>query len=220
MKLSPRQLFILVPLGVFLVGGALYGLVYGLPAAATDFSSLKARDEVERMRDGKKRMPALAEWARLRRSLERAAASAPDNAQILDDIAFLYAFRALSMDGVAELADLRREMFAEAAGYYRRAAPLRPMFPYTWAQLALADHYADGDEQEMWSAFDKALAYGRNEGSVQLMLAEIAFARWSTLDAKRSAAIAEMVDQAPEALQKPLLEVAERYVVELPGFSR
>jgi hypothetical protein len=71
----------------------------------------------------------------------------------------------------------------------------------------------------MWAAFDKALAFGRNEGSVQVMLAEIAFARWSSLDPARAEAITKMVADAPEALQKPLLAVAERNVVTLPGIN-
>ena len=215
MKIAPRHLAVLLPLAVFFVIGVIYNFSHGLPAAATDLSLIKARGEVDRLRSGKKRMPALAEWNKLRRTLERAAATAPNNAQVLDDLAFLYAFRATTMADNEDLVDLYHQLLAEAAGYYRQAAPLRPMFPYPWANLALADHLTDSNEAEMWSAFDKALAFGRNEPTIQAMLAEIAFARWSQLTPERADAMRRLVAEMPETLQGPLRQAAERHAIDL-----
>jgi hypothetical protein len=216
MKLSLPKFIALSVLAAFLIAGALLSVYYLLPAAFTDYRTLKARSEVERMRDGKKLMPALSEWDHLRGQLVRAAGDESGNAQLLDDIAFLYVFRALSMDDVPELADLRQSLFREAVGYYRPAAKLRPMFPYGWANLALAKHSAGENDAELWAAFDRALAYGRNEPPVQRMLAEVAFANWATLDPQRAEAITTMVTEAPEKLQQPLLDLAEHFVVTLP----
>jgi hypothetical protein len=216
MKLSAANFVGISVLAAFLLAGTLFSVYYALPAAFTDYRSLKARSDVERMRAGKKLMPSLMEWDHLRSQLVRAAGEESGNAQLLDDIAYLYVFRALSMDDVPELADLRRSLFSEAVGYYRTAATLRPMFPYDWANLALAKHSAGENDDELWAAFDKALAYGRNESPVQRMLAEIAFANWSTLDPQRAAAITAMVRETPEKLRQPLLDIAEHFVVTLP----
>ncbi len=215
MTLDSRRLPLAILLGVFLLVGAALSLYYVGPAAYADFGTLRARAEVEQMRDGQKRMPPVAEWGRLRNELVSALTNPPDNAQLLDDIAFLYAFRAQSMEDVPELEDLRQSLLAESVIYYRAASKLRPMFPYGWAHLALAKHYVGEADAELWSAFDKALAYGRNEPAVQRMLAEIAFARWASLDPKRADAIRVLIAELPEILQKPLLDQAAHFLVSI-----
>jgi hypothetical protein len=213
MTLAMRRLPLAIILGAFLLVGAALSIYYLVPAAYTDFHTLRARAEVELMRDGQKGMPPAAEWGRLRNELVGALANPPDNAQLLDDIAFLYAFRAQSMQNVPELEDLRQSLYAESVVYCRAASKLRPMFPYGWAHLALSKHYVDEVDAELWAAFDKALAYGRNEPAVERMLAEIAFARWSSLDPQRADAIRALIADLPEKLQKPLLDQAEHFMV-------
>jgi hypothetical protein len=213
MTIDSRRLPLVILLGAFLFVGAALSIYYAVPAAYTDFRTLRARAEVEQMRDGLKRMPPAAEWGRLRNDLMSALTNPPDNAQLLDDIAFLYAFRAQSMQDVSELDDLRQSLLAESVVYYRAASKLRPMFPYGWAHLALAKHYVGEADAELWTAFDKALAYGYNEPAVERMLAEIAFARWSSLDSKRADAMRVLIADLPENLQKPLLDQAAHFLV-------
>jgi hypothetical protein len=207
-----------IVLGAFLIVGAMLSIYCVVPAAYIDFHTLRARADVELMRDGQKRMPPPAEWGRLRNELVGALTVPPENAQLLDDIAFLYAFRAQSMQDVPELADLRQSLFAQSVVYYRAASKLRPMFPYDWAHLALSKHYVGDTDAELWTAFDNAFAYGRNEPAVERMLAEIAFARWSSLDLKRADAMRSLIAELPEKLQKPLLDRAAHFLVaiELP----
>ena len=188
-----------------------------VPAAVADFATLKARYEIERLRDGQRPMPTLPAWAQLRDDLAQAASWVPDNPRWYDDLGFLYVLRARNTPNVPELAALRRNLYAEAADQYRQAARLRPMFPFGWANLALAKHYADQDDEELWSAFDKAFAYGHHEVGVQRMLAELAFARWSTLSAERAAAVTAMIAETRADLRQPLLDLAKRYAVDLPS---
>jgi hypothetical protein len=195
---------------------ALTSLYYVIPAAVADYSTLKTRHEIERLRDSATRAPSPQAWALLRDDLLQAAAWSPDNPRWYDDLGFLHVLRARSTQGIPELADLRRSLHAEAAAYYRKAAQLRPMFPYGWANLALAKHHAGQDDAEMWAAFDKALAYGRHEIGVERMLAELAFARWQTLDTQRASAIKTMVAETRGDLRQPLLELATYYSVSLP----
>lgn len=209
------KLTVRIALALFLLAAGGLSVGYGLPASLADAQTLKARSQIERWRDGKAAMPTPAEWSRVRNEMVRALKTAPDNAQLLDDLGFVYAFRAQNLPGDPELADLRRSLLTEAEAYFHSAAVLRPMFPYGWSHLALARHYRGDAEAEIWPAFDKAMAYGRNEPHVQRMLAEIAFARWSSLGPEREHEVQTMVADMPERLRKPLLELAARHAVTL-----
>lgn len=213
MKLG--KLTLRLALVLFLLIATGFSVGYGIPASLADAQSLKARRLIERWRDGKAVMPTAAEWSRVRNEMVRALKTAPDNAQLLDDLGFVYAFRAQSLPDAPDLADLRQSLLTEAEAYFHLAAVLRPMFPYGWGHLALARHYRGDAEAEIWFAFDKAMAYGRNEPHVQRMLAEIAFARWSSLGPEREQAVLSMVADMPERLREPLLELAERHAVTL-----
>jgi hypothetical protein len=200
---------------VFLATGALYGMQHGLPAALADAQTLKARKQIERWRNGRAVVPTLAEWGRVRSRMVSALATAPDNAQLLDDLGFLYAYRAQNLPPDPDLDELRKSLLVEAAAYFHSSAVLRPMFPYGWAQYALALHYLDETEASLWPPFDRALAYGRNEAPIQMMLARIAFARWSSLGPDREQAILAMLADAPAQLQRPLLELAGQHAITL-----
>lgn len=203
-----RYLLLLLVAATALI--SLYGVI---PAAIADYATLKTRHEIERLRDGTARPPPAQAWAALRDDLLQAAAWAPDNPRWYDDLGFLYVLRARSTQGVVELTDLRRSLYTEAAAYYRQAARLRPMFPYGWANLALAKHHADQNDAEMWAAFDKALTYGRHEIGVGRMLAELAFARWQEVTPQRRDTLAAMISETWPESRKPVLELAERHGV-------
>ena len=79
-----------------------------VPAAVADFATLKARYEIERLRDGQRPMPTLPAWAQLRDDLAQAASWVPDNPRWYDDLGFLYVLRARNTPNVPELAALRR----------------------------------------------------------------------------------------------------------------
>ena len=199
----------------FLLAGIGYGASHGLPAALADIQSLKARAQIDRWREGRAVVPTVMEWNSVRNRMLRALATAPDNAQLLDDLGFLYAYRAQNLPDDNELDELRKSLLTEAAAYFHSSAVLRPMFPYGWAQYALAQHYLGEPDAVIWPAFDRALAYGRNEAPIQMMLVRIAFARWSALGAERERRIVDMVADAPERMQQPLIELAAQHAISL-----
>jgi hypothetical protein len=196
-------------------------LSQGLLPAAADARSLKARAETELWRAGvAKKFPSDVRWERVRDNLSRARDLVPSNPQFYDQLGFVNSYRAMGLPPVKENLDLKRIQFKAAADHYRQATSLRPMFPYSWAHLALAHHYtliwtpmAPGSaiELEMWEAFDKAFAYGRNEYGVQRILAEIAFGRWAALEPGRAKGIRAMIDANPASVQRPLLAMAEYF---------
>ena len=173
-----------------------------LPAAIADFGSLRARQEIERLRAGGK-PPPLAAWTTLRDDLQWAAGWSPGNPRWYDDLGYLYVLRARATGTMPELDALRRDLYLEAAGHYRTAARLRPLFPYGWANLALARHYAGEGGAEMWHAFDQAMRYGRHEIGVERMLAELAYARWAELTPERVAAVQAMVAETRNDVRLP-----------------
>lgn len=195
-------------LALFLLAGGLVSIVYGLPAARSDAAALGARWELTQWREGKVKMPGAAAWGKVRNQLLEARDIAPDNAQNYDDLGFIHALRAQSVAGIPELQDLHQALLSQAAAYYRTAVTLRPMFPYSWAHLALTQHYLGQHGPDFWKNYDTAYAYGKNESGVQRILGEIAFANWSSLGPERSSAMRQLVVNGAPHVKKDLIAMA------------
>lgn len=195
-------------LALFLLAGGLSAIVYGLPAARSDAASLGARWEVTQWREGRVKMPGAAAWGRVRRQLLEARDMTPDNAQIYDDLGFIHAYRAQGVAGVPELDDLKQALLSQAEAYYRTAVTLRPMFPYSWAHLALTQHYLGQHGPDFWKNYDAAFAYGKNESGIQRILGEIAFANWSSLGPERERAMRHLVTHGAPHVKKELIALA------------
>lgn len=195
-------------------------LWYGGRAAWSDASALHARWLVNGWRDDKGLVYNPKLWREARDDLQSALQTAPNNAQLLDDLGFLHAARAQGLGtptaGGTEHA-LQQNLLTDAILYYRDAVSLRPTFPYSLAYLAFSKHLRGERDAEFWLVFDKALHYGRTEAGVQPALAQIAFANWSELGSKRQAQIVSMAQAAPTALRKRLVELAAKNTVTLPG---
>lgn len=197
-----------VAFGTMLLVGSVSAALYGLPAARADAASLAARWEVTQWREGHAKMPAAAAWGRVRAALLDASACAPANAQFLDDLGFIHALRAESVESIPQLHDLHHALLREAEGYYQRAAELRPLFPHGWAHLALVRHQLGQRDDTMWRAYDAAYAYGRNESGVQRILGEVAFGNWSALGPAREHAMRELLTTGAPAVRKDLLALS------------
>lgn len=208
-----------IALGVFLLIGTGLSIAYGLPGALADARSLTARTQVEAWREGTPSKNGVAQrWIFVHDQLLAAIAIAPDNPQLHSDLGYLYALRGLQVPVATDIpvtGELRQSLFAAAIQHYRDAAVLRPMFPYGWAHLALAKHYAHEADTELWSAYDKAYTYGRNELPIQRILAEIAFAHWPAIGTARRSALLDMAHGNPSMLNKPLRQLAAYYKIDL-----
>jgi len=191
---------------------AILSLGYGGRAAWSDAMTLRARHTVAQWRDGEGPKYTLALWEQTRDDLADALQTTPDNGQLYDDLGFLYASRAQGLgtpkDG-SQASVLRLSLLSQAITNYRSACVLRPTFPYTWAYLALAKQLRGELDAEFWSAFDKALKYGRNEPGVQQSIARVAFALWPALDASYQGAVVSMVSSASKVSRRNLVELAD-----------
>jgi hypothetical protein len=216
-RATPRKLSPL--LVAFLVLAMLLGLLSlwrGLWSATSDFDTLGARWQVAQWRQGTGLAQNPDVWRTTRDTLQSALAVSPQDPQLYDDLGFLYADRAMAF-GSAESGSLihqyQQQLLAEAIANYRTATTLRPTFPYSWVYLALSKSLRGEQDAEMWSAFDKALKFGRSEPAVQQTLVRIAFSLWPQVSAERKMAIVAMVDSAHTKPQ--LQQMAEQAGIEL-----
>ena len=193
--------------GVLLLG-AISAVWVGGRAAWADMLQLQVRYNISRWQAGTAPLPPIAAWGEARNALMQALAITPDDPQIHENLGYLYGLRALSSKDIPEL---YQAMLGQAQVYSRNATRLRPMSPHPWANIALASHYRGDAGAPLWDAFDRAMAYGQREPSVQVTLAEVGFARWGELTEPRRSQLLAMVNQALPHSKGPLLEIARRY---------
>lgn len=184
---------------------AALSLWHGGRAAWSDAQSAQTRWQVSQWRSGAGPAASAAQWLEARDTLQGALQTAPDNAQLLDDLGFLHASRAQSLgapapDSAAHA--LQQELLASAIANYRAASALRPTFPYTWAYLALAKQLRGELDAELWLAFDKALRYGRTEPGVRPALTQLALANWAALGAERQTRFKAMLANDSKAVKR------------------
>lgn len=213
MKIKPLARVLIALTAILFIAIAALGLRHGLVAAWTDADTLRTRWLVNQWRDGTGPVYSLPLWQQAHDELQAALERTPDNAQLLDDLGFLDAARALGLGTPApdspEFA-LQQSLLASAVVHYRQATVLRPTFPYTWGYLALAKHHKGENDAELWAAYDKAVRYGRNEAGVQTTLARLAFLYWDTIGTERQGQIRRMVDEASFEPRQKLLDLADQ----------
>jgi hypothetical protein len=194
---------------------ALFALLAGrqaLQASLADADTLRARWLVNQWRDNTGPVLTQTLWQQTQQTLNAARERTPDNAQILDDLGYLYAGLAVGLGnpepGTPEHTQ-QQNLFMQTLSSYRQATVLRPTYPYTWAYLAQTKHLLGQPDAEMWLAFDKAVRYGRNEPGVQMAVARVAFIHWATLDPQRKTAVNSMIETARPEPRKELYQLGE-----------
>jgi len=65
---------------------------------------------------------------------------------------------------------------------YRKAAELRPAWPYTWSQISLVKYRMGEIDQELQQAIENATNTGPWEPDVQQIIAEVGLSAWQELD--------------------------------------
>lgn len=163
------------------------------------------------------KQPSLEQWGLASQSMEEAIALNPNDAQLLESLALLHINHLRWHSPAAEEA---RAALERAHDLLERANQLRPTSGNTWAAQALALYGLDTDptntqrQQELWHAFDLAMAYGQANSSVQQTLAQIAFARWRELSPNRQAAVRQMAAQATPRQRKRIEAIAASHGVQ------
>jgi tetratricopeptide (TPR) repeat protein len=184
-----------------------------IPAAWGDAMFMRTRWLIGQWTSGEAPQPGIAAWGKAQKQVEYALQVTPDDPNLHESLAWLYASRSQAMENY--IPELATEFMQKALVSYQQAATLRPMSAPTWANVALAHHKlaTSGTEDltPMWTAFDKALAYGAREPVVQKALAEVGFARFDAMTPERRQAFLAMVGAALTYSLPPIAAQAVRH---------
>jgi len=183
MQLTEKPTCFVALLALLMLFGSISAYT-ALKHASGDLASLKARSQIERWQRDARRQPQIREIGQARNALVKAIERTPGDPGLHENLAYLYGLRALM---ASRLPELEQAMLDEVLAHYRLASVRRPMAQYAWANIALALHRKDEDPAAMWAALDRALAYGRREGGVQIRIAGIILARWDVAGFERQA---------------------------------
>lgn len=127
--------------------------------------------------------PELPEWQELEHKLLSAIRLDAGNATYDNDLGRLYDFRALKME---DNPAIRAQFYGKAMNSFRQAIAPRPAWPHAWANLLLTKarliEMGRGElDAEFYNAFDRALALGPYEQTVQPIILKVGFFFWDRL---------------------------------------
>ncbi len=209
--------FVAVLAGLALAGAA--SLWFVLQAAWADASSLRARNTVISWREGTGSKVTDERWQRTLSELQEALETTPGNAQLHDDLAYLYASRSQGMGPVpldTPQYQQQQSLMDQAIRHYRTACALRPTFPYTWVYFAMAKHARGHHDGEFLAAYDRAVQYGHTEADLHIALAQLTYSQWSRLGPQRQQTFANMAASAKISSGIMFKLLAQRAGVQLP----
>ena len=150
------------------------------------------------------RLPTRSQWLALRdelRSLMREDSNDPAAHELL----------AITDDRLAnDTATSRQEYLSEAVVQLRKALELRPMSPYSWANLASVEYRLGDTGKTFRSALIRAVELGPQEPEVQQIVAEYGLAVWSEADAELKTAVESSVAAGMRRQPRQMLQIAER----------
>ena len=135
----------------------------------------------------------------VRRELLRAQALAPESPAVLESLGVLHSRRATNADFVLYARD-----------YFERSLGLRPVSPYTWANLAQALYLLGQIGPELETALVRATFYGPWEPEVQHVVADVGLAIWSEANPATRAAVARMLDFGMRRNPLEFLQISQR----------
>lgn len=166
-----------------------------------DLQTMHARWQVAQWQKKPNLFPDPKAIGQVRNQLTAGLAWLPGEPHLLEGRAYLYAVRAAR---ASRLPDLHRMLIDETITDMRKALARRPMSPYAWVSLAMALEMRDGPTALMWSAFDRAMAYGQRENGVQVRLLPIALRHWDELSDVRQASVKIMLQESRGASRAQL----------------
>ena len=154
------------------------------------------------------RVPGWDEWVRVKGHLWRGHRLDPANPDLLNELGRLQELRAV--DKTAGKKHVL-ESWAEALGYYRKAADLRPTWPHTWASVATVKLKLLQLDSEFLIALARATQFGPWEPSVQIRVVEVGFAAWAVLPDHTRTVVMSTAERALTREGLEIIRLAHRY---------
>ncbi len=94
---------------------------------------------------------------------------------------------------------------------YRKAAELRPAWPYTWSQISLVKYRMGEIDQELQQAIENATKTGPWEPGVQQIIAEVGLRVWEELDFAMREIIVRNIDRGITMQPILMLNILKKY---------
>jgi len=94
---------------------------------------------------------------------------------------------------------------------YRKAAELRPAWPYAWSQISLVKYRMGEIDQELQQAIENATNTGPWEPGVQQIIAEVGLGIWQELDFAMKKIIVRNIDRGITMQPILMLNILKKY---------
>lgn len=94
---------------------------------------------------------------------------------------------------------------------YRKAAELRPAWPYSWSQISLVKYRMGEIDQELQQAIENATKTGPWEPGVQQIIAEVGLGVWRELDFAMRKIIVQNIDRGITMQPILMLNILKKY---------
>ena len=94
---------------------------------------------------------------------------------------------------------------------YRKAAELRPAWPYSWSQISLVKYRMGEIDQELQQAIENATKTGPWEPGVQQIIAEVGLGVWEELDFAMREIIVRNIDRGITMQPILMLNILKKY---------
>ncbi len=131
----------------------------------------------------------------------------PDNPDLLSLMANVYEWNSFQADN-----QLQNEHNSKLAlEHYRKAAALRPQWPYTWSSIALLKFKRSEFDAEFQSALSNAMELGPWEPRVQITIAEVGLSAWGKVDYAQRLAIIENIRRGVTMQAQVMLDILKKY---------
>jgi hypothetical protein len=98
-----------------------------------------------------------------------------------------------------------------ALGNYRKAAELRPAWPYSWSQISLVKYRMGEIDQELQQAIENATNTGPWDPDVQQIIAEVGLSAWQELDYSMREIIVRNIDRGITMQPILMLNILKKY---------
>ena len=185
-------------LAAFICGAAGWLIVHAANNVRADSALMSASREMGAWAAGRLH-PQTATWNSVRERLLQAEALSVDNPTVQELLGLLYTTR---IDDA--------EYQFKGIVHFNRAARLRPVSPYTWANIVEA-RYAVGDTgQEFAAALRNAVTLGPSEPAVQRTVADYGLAVWDEMGPVERGLIDQMISSGLRRNPLEMLQISER----------
>lgn len=147
------------------------------------------------------------EWTIAYNSVSKAISQDPLNPELLSLMANVQEWK-IYLD---KNDDENNHYLSLALKNYRKAAELRPAWPYTWSQISLVKYRMGEIDQELQQAIENATKTGPWEPGVQQIIAEVGLGVWEELDFAMREIIVRNIDRGITMQPILMLNILKKY---------